>query len=340
MTRLLAALLCALPLIAFAQTAEREAPATSLQQNAEKGWFFYEQAPKKEEPVAEQKQPAPTPPPPKEAKKEDKCKDPKAWTADCGFVDPGKDMAFQEKERDALLQNMSLSNNDPKAVEAFQYYMRWVMGRASEVANLWYYNTVQNPDLDASVNQPISSFGLRLMTDVRSANAQEMYAALKKEDAILILFSRSDCEFCHSMAPTYQNVAHDTGLPLYDASLDDTCLPGMTANCRTGKDSIPPAEKLSVTTVPALFLYIQPSTWIRVATGVTDSATIEGRIVSFFSAYRAALLKGISNGSQGRASVDFSDADKVSGNQKGVTAPAESKLPTDDDVKKMLGDGK
>src|ERR1700680_3390704 len=211
MTRLLAVLLCCLPIFATAQTQERVEPSTSLQQNAEKGWFFYEQAPKKEEPVADSKPAAPTPPPPKETKEADKCKEPKTWTVDCGFTDPGKDMAFQEKQRDALLQNMSLSNNDTKAVEAFQYYMRWVMGRASEVANLWYYNTVQNPELDASVNQPISSFGLRLMTDVQNANAQEMYAALKKEDAILILFSRSDCEFCHSMAPTYQSVAHDTG---------------------------------------------------------------------------------------------------------------------------------
>src|SRR5260370_35315914 len=110
MNRLLAALLCALPIYAAAQTTERVDPSTSLQQNAEKGWFFYEQAPKKEEPVADTKQPAPTPPPPKQDKKDDKCKDPKTWTTDCGFVDPGKDMAFKEEQRDALPQNMSLGN--------------------------------------------------------------------------------------------------------------------------------------------------------------------------------------------------------------------------------------
>jgi len=332
------ALAVAIP--AFAQDdTVRVAPDASLKAKAEKGWFFYEQAPKPAENKSADAPPPPETPKPPKADKADKdpCQDASTWTSSCGFVNPGKNFDFQAKERDVLLNNMSISNNDPKAVEAFQYYMRWVMGRAAEVANEWYYNTVQNPELDANVNQPISSFGLRLMTDVKSGKAKEIFDALKADDATLIYFSRTDCEFCHAMAATARIASKKTGLPLIDASLDSQCLEGFTSDtCISGDDVLIPAQKLQVTIVPTIFLKIKPDTWIRVSTGVTDESTIESRLVSFFSAYRSALLKGVSNGKNGAPSVDFSDPDSgVTGNQAGVAS--QKKVPTDDDVMKMLG---
>lgn len=322
---------------AFAQEVQKVNPSDALQQKAERGWFFYEDPVKPKAPVKKkepEKQAAKQDP---EAPKEDACQKAETWTAKCGFVDPGKDFNFQAKQRDALLENMTMSQNDPKAVEAFQYYMKWVMGRATEVANLWYYNMVQNPELDANVSQPVSAYGLRLMTDVKKGHAEEIFGALKKEDAMLVYFTRSDCQFCHDMAPNVRRISTKTGLPVWNAALDENCLPGFELACRTRKVVEKPAQALQVTIVPTLFLHVPPNTWMRLSTGVTDDESVLARTVSFFSAYRTALLKGVNNGSDGRPSVDFSAEDKVSGTAPGVAPAKAPRAPSEAEVMKLLG---
>jgi conjugal transfer pilus assembly protein TraF len=340
---LLAAVCAALASPVFAQsTADTSTqPVDGMQQKADKGWFFYEDPPK----VVETPASAPeAPAPPQQAQetkpkeKTDKCSVASTWTPDCGFVNPGRDFDFQSKERDALMQNMVMSNNDPKAVEQFQYYMKWMMSRAVEVTNLWQYNMTQNPDLDPSVRAPVSTFGLRLMTEVQANHQQDIFRAIKEEDGMLVYFSRSDCDFCHSMSHIVQDIANKTGLQIWNASLDNTCLPEFAANCRTAADTLQPAQLLQVTTVPTLFLYIGPNTWIRLSTGVVDEASITSRLVDFFSAYRNAMLKGVKNSEDGRPSVDFSDI-SATGAASGVqgTKDGKVKAPTDDDVARLLG---
>lgn len=330
--------------IAFSQEAEQAAttakvsPSHSLNKDrADKGWFWYE------DPVTpkEAKKPETAPPPKKETatrppKQEDPCSKMETWTASCGFVNPGTSFEFQAKQRDALLENMTMNPNNPKAVEAFQYYTKWMMERATAVANMWYYNMVQNPELDPQTKAPISTFGLKLMTDVKDASSSEIFKALKEEGA-LIYFSRSDCSFCHSMTPIVQRVAAATGMEIWNASLDSKCMEGFKL-CRTEKATTGPAQALQVTTVPTLFLYVKPNTWIRVAVGVSDDETIKARIVSFFSAYRQALAKGMNPTTEnGRANVDFS-YELPSGASKGVTASEGApKVPSQREIDSILG---
>lgn len=324
---------------------EAEAPATAKvspshslnKDRADKGWFWYEDpvAPAKE---AKKKEPAPPPkkdtsPP---AKTEDPCSKMETWTASCGFVNPGTSFEFQAKQRDALLENMTMNPGNPKAVEAFQYYTKWMMERATSVANMWYYNMVQNPDLDPQTKAPISTFGLKLMTDVKDASSSEIFKALKEEGA-LVYFSRSDCTFCHSMTPIVLRIAQATGMEVWNASLDSKCMEGFKL-CRTEKVTTGPAQALQVTTVPTLFLYVKPNTWIRVAVGVSDDETIKARIVSFFSAYRQALAKGMNpTAENGRANVDFS-YELPTGTTKGVTSKDNGqKVPSQREIDSILG---
>lgn len=329
-------LLCVLLAATQAHAQEREAPDAALKQNATKGWFFYEKAPVKEAPKVTPKPEVAAASP--EQPKPDKCKKAETWSIECGFVDPDRDFAFQEKQRDALMQNMVMSKNDPKAVESFQYYMRWVMQRASEVANIWTYNMAQNPDLDPTVKAPVSSFGLRLMTEVQNGKQNEIFRALQNEEGQLVYFTRTDCQYCHSMAASAKSISKKTGLPVWNAALDNTCLEGFGSNCGTAPLTIDAAQKLQVTTVPTLFLYVKPGTWIRLATGLTDEAAITTRLTSFFGAYRNALLKGVSNGYAGRASVDFSGTE-ATGMADGVKGSSNSEIrtPTEADVSKLLG---
>lgn len=308
-------------------------------QKTERGWFYFESNKKKDdEPAAEA--PPQTPPPP-EAKKpvDDKCKKGATWTKECGFVDPKNDFDFQAKQRDALLIQMSMSKNDPAAVEQFQYYMRWVLSRASEVTNLWAFNMAQNPELDPQAKQPISTFGIRMMTDVQHGAENEIYKVIKEEGGMLVFFTKSDCPFCHAMSPSMAHIARDTGLPVRNAALDGTCIPAFVEGCLSGEATQAPAQALGVSIVPTVMLYVKPNTWIRVATGITDETTLRERIFSFFSAYRTAMLKGVNNAQKGRPSVDFSFKDGVSGTREGIVKEpgAEVAPPSEEDVARMLG---
>lgn len=319
-----------------------ENPSAGLYQDAEQGWFFYRNkpaSPPSSEPTQQPAAAAPSAtPPPTRAR----CKDKVTWAADCGFVDPGKDFDFQAKERDALLQAMVMEGNDPKAVENFQYYQKWAVGRAVEIADLWNYNRVQNPELDMTIKAPVSTFGLRLMTQVRDTSDASLFWALKDEGAFLIYFSRSDCAFCSAMSGVVQDLGVKAGLEVWNASLDDRCEPEFKDHCRTQAQTTTVAQVLQVTIVPTVFLYIpgpksSQDAWIRIATGVADFDTMKGRVTSFFTAYRTALLKGVANGDGTRAAVDFSGGGPT-GAADGVKASGDSRgaAPTEAEIKALL----
>lgn len=302
-------------------------------QRPAKGWFFFEDKPKPKEPEASASEPAPDESPASQAR--DACKQKSTWTPSCGFVNPGQDFEFQAKQRDALLERMVVSENDPKAVEAFQRYMRWALERTSEVVNMWQYNMAQNPELDPTVRAPISTLGLRLMTEVQKGKTEEISKLLKEEGAVLVYFSKHDCQFCHSMAPLVSDLGRSLQVPVRNAALDDKCIAELAEGCKTNVTT--PAQILQVSVVPTVFLYLPKNTWIRIATGLTDSATMKERAMQFFLAYRTALLRGVQNGQEGKASVDFSGNDDfMTGATKGVE-PAAPRLPTQGEIEQLLG---
>lgn len=285
------------------------------QEPARKGWFWYID-PKKEEKLEEE----PTPPAPaaKEPAKEKtpvvvitgappetKCKTKDTWTAECGFVEPGDDFDFQAKQRDILLQQMSLRPDSPEAVEAAQFYMKWVVGQAAKAANMWYFNMVQNPDLDPTVKNPISEVGIALASRANQATQYEYFRIIREEGGILFFFSRTDCQFCHDQAPYTRRVARTMGLRVVNIPLDGKCLQGFEGDACG--DNIKPEQYavLQVKTVPSLFLFVPANTWIRLGTGIVSDTTVLANTVNFFSAYRAAMLKGLDNGKGARPSVTF-----------------------------------
>ncbi|WP_018234209.1 conjugal transfer protein TraF [Thioalkalivibrio thiocyanodenitrificans] len=274
-------------------------------ERVERGWWFYEAPPETEEEEIW------TIPPPSAAKPaepdqgpEDPCLDKDTWTVSCGFVNPGNDFSFQERQRDELLNHMVMNPQDRKAVEAFQYYTKWMMDQATAVASMWTFNRVQNPELDPRVTYPVTNFGLRILHDIRESNSGDIFDFLS-ENGYLVYFSRTDCVYCHNMRPVLEMVAERTGLSIWNASLDEDCMPGFEQLCMVAPATLDPASVLEVSIVPSIFLYVEPDTWIRVGNGIVTYDVLESRIVNFFSAYRAAMIKGIEP-EDGQVPVDFS----------------------------------
>jgi conjugal transfer pilus assembly protein TraF len=179
---------------------------------------------------------------------------------------------------------------------------------------------------------------IRMMSEVQKGRDDEIYKVLKEEGGMLVFFTKSDCQFCHVMATGMKRVGADTGLPVRNAALDDKCMPGFEDGCVAGEAVLEPAKVLKVTTVPTVFLYVKPNTWIRVANGLTDDTTMKERVFSFFTAYRTAMLKGINNAQKGRPAVDFSYTGDITGNGEGVPkSQAETRTPSEADIARMLG---
>ncbi|GBG14417.1 conjugal transfer pilus assembly protein TraF [Novimethylophilus kurashikiensis] len=313
---------------------------------ARQGWHWYvdpkpeekpeedPEPPKPEAPKAEEKEKQPIVVISGAVKPEDKCKTKDTWDANCGFVDPGDDFDFQAKERDSLLQMMSLRPDKPEAVEAAQRYMKWVVGKASQAANMWYFNMVQKPDLDPTVKNPISEVGIALASRATQANQYEYFRIIREEGGILFFFSRSDCQFCHDQAPYTRRVARTMGLRVINIPLDGKCLPGFEGDdCG---DNIKPEQVavLQVQVVPSLFLFVPSNTWIRLGTGMVSDSTILSNTVNFFSAYRAAMLAGLDNSSGARPAVTFDP--ELNARPTGTVAADGSKPIAAPDRERML----
>lgn len=318
--------------------ASSAAPATTRTGagNVERGWFFYDDP---ANPVDQALVKAVTPPAdmPKDTKpKPPGCKSASTWTASCGFVDPGKDFAWQAAERDALLHQMILAPSDQAAVEDFQRYNKWVIDKATLAAKTWQWNTIQHPNLDPRVSTPISQSGLLMADTLRGTRAPDIYKWIKADGGMLFYFSRADCPYCHDMAQPFAQYATGTGIPTYDASIYGDCVrPFDTAHCLPPAQAYTPAGLLQVTVVPAVILYLPPNTWIRLATGFTTSQHIEDRLVNFFTAWRTAVVRG-EDSQNGTAPVDFDPSHTPAlgvGIGPGV---GESKLPTANDIKQLL----
>lgn len=306
----------------------------------EKGWFFYKE--KKEQPQQEELN---TIQKNEEKKKsvilvEDKCKNKKTWTASCGFVDPKGDFKFMEIQRDGLMEAMVMNSKDTKTVEQFQYFMKWAMDTSAEVAQVWKYNMVQNPELDPSVNDPISSFGVKLMTKVKDFKQESLFSAIIENEGMLFYFTKDDCDFCHAQADVVKKMEQETGIMVFQVPLDGKCLSKFKEQCVLDKRNIEVAQALKVTTVPSMSLFMKPNAWIKISNGVVDTSTMKGRLVNFFSAYRKALLSGVSNGGKAEPAMDFSTEknNKYAGNSlvNNANEINSTKVPELKDIENLL----
>lgn len=308
MQRILSILLLttALPALAteYVQSRGSDTPA----QPPSRGWYFFQSPPEPEEASQPEQQAAPTPSHQAEKPKEDPCAKKETWSASCGFVNPKGDYAFQAKQRDALFEQMVVSNNDPKAVEGVQRYMQWAMDQSQNVTRVWQYNMMQNPELDPSARAPVSTMGLRLLTNIRENDAKEYFNLIKSEGGGFVYFSRSDCEACHQMSYTAKSLEASTGIKVVNVTLDNQCDSSFT-ECTKGPAAMEVATALNITVVPTIILHLPENTWIRVANGVSDAESIKERTVQFFQAYRNAIVTGTKNGEGTRPSVNFNTRD-------------------------------
>lgn len=250
----------------------------------------------------------------KQAQKDNEvdCTNPDEWKPPCGFVDPRHSYAFQAKQRDALMRRMVMNPNSPKAVRAFQKYNLWVFNQAITAGEMWRWNMTQDPSLNPLARSPVSRLGLNLLRKERQGVQQQIFDEIRSAGGFFVWFTRSDCSYCHGMLGVIKMLEEDSGIPVYNASLDRQCMPGFADRCKTIEDTLVPARALNIEIVPDLMLYLpEDQKWIRLATGVVPLKVIKSRARLFIGAVLAANENAVANANGYNPSVDFSHKPKV-----------------------------
>ncbi|WP_459820111.1 conjugal transfer protein TraF [Galenea microaerophila] len=289
----------------FSAFAEKE----SLVGKGGVGYWFYEEPPKppkeikvkkkkkKDEPVFIMQD---TPKKLEDAKKRD-CEN--HWTLECGFRTP-KTFSEQTKMRDALMKDAYMHPNDAHKVLQMQKYMRWIVDQSIQASKLWKYNLVQNPELDPSVTNPISAYGLKLMTSVRKKKEKMVWDTIKEWGGKVIMFTKEDCLFCEKQAKPFYWLKVNDDVEVHGASLKGNCPYGVVS-CNKGPKVLAAARMLNVKVVPSIYLYLPGNVWIRVSNGLVTTEELENRIYNFFIAWRTAVSKGLKSSNSAQPPMDF-----------------------------------
>lgn len=223
--RAAAAILCALPLAASAAP-----PAT--RDDVRAGWHFHFDPPAEEEPPKATAPLRPPAPPAAPAR-------------------PAELVAFEQMQKKmADLRNIAIMHPTQANVRAYMTYELMVVEKAALFAETARQLGLRDPVLDPTTRgRPVTTAGQRAYDERATAAANERIKTLGK-DHVLMFFFRSDCPYCHAMAPTVAKLGRDFGIKVEAVSIDGAGLQDFPAPRRDNGI----ASKLGATQVPALFL--------------------------------------------------------------------------------------
>ena len=223
----------------------------------ERGWFWYEVPPVE---VIEEEQ------------------DPQAPMASS---QPADDRAPELIEMEAVkkriedLRTIAIINPTKENIAAYAEEQEEAMGRAYTFADTWRRVLWERPDLDYSQKgRPTNNLASKVYDVQRNQQRQANVANLSKTHGLFFYF-RSDCPYCHAMAPHLKYIQKRFGIKIVPISLDGKGIPGFENPIPDNGSS----EYLNITTVPALFIG-KPSTGEMTALGygIMSMQEIEERI--------------------------------------------------------------
>ncbi len=125
-----------------------------------------------------------------------------------------------------------------------------VVARASAFADVARRVAWMQPELDPSLQgRPVNALALEVY-DQQQARSRSWAVAALARDHVLLFFFRSDCPYCHAMAPVLAAFAGQHGLRVEAVSVDGGALP-QYPQPRVDNGI---ARALQVSQVPALYL--------------------------------------------------------------------------------------
>ncbi|MCC7005672.1 MAG: conjugal transfer protein TraF [Ottowia sp.] len=165
---------------------------------------------------------------------------------------------------------MPTEENIKEYVAAQQY----VFEKGAVFSDTWRRVVWANPELDYTLRRPVNNTAIRTYDQAQDQKELSYLKKLAKEHGLMFFF-RSDCAYCHKMAPTLKQLGKQFGIEILPVSLDGPGLPDFpNPKINTGQ-----AKALRVERVPALFIASRKTKDIApVGYGVMSQTEIINRI--------------------------------------------------------------
>lgn len=192
-------------------------------------------------------------------------------------ADPPKAAELDEFERIQKrlgeLRNIAIISPTEENLKAYIAFQEQQMQRASVFADQWRRTLWANPDLKYE-GRPVNAAGIASF-DASQANQVRQSIGSVAATHGLYFFFRSDCPYCHAMAPTLRLLEQTHGIRVIAISLDGGTLPQFPqAISDKGQ-----AAALGVRAVPSFYLASPKQRTVHpLGTGVLSLAALEERI--------------------------------------------------------------
>lgn len=183
------------------------------------------------------------------------------------------------------LKRVAVMNPTEANLLAYMRYQRMVMNKSEVFAERWQRLVWTVPELDYGITgRPTNSMAIAAFDEQREERQAQAVRALSATHGLLFIF-RSDCPYCHRLAPILKRFEQEFGMLVFPVSLDGGGLPEYP-NPQLDNGI---AARLNPSVVPALYLTAPSKREIRpVGFGLMALSDLIERI--------AALAQDRSNG--------------------------------------------
>lgn len=162
-------------------------------------------------------------------------------------------------------------------IRTYLYLQRVMMDKASRFTDESRKLILSDPVLDENNRRPMATFAVN-EANRQSALATEKYLKAIAEKAALLFFFRSDCHYCVLEVPLIKAMATHFGFRIFPVSLDGRGLPGNPfPDYRVDQGQ---AQRLGVTSTPALYLIIPPRQLLPIGQGTLSMEDLIQRILT------------------------------------------------------------
>ncbi len=104
-------------------------------------------------------------------------------------------------------------------VTAYIRYQREQLDRASTFSDVWQRTMWQNPDLDYTLQRPVSTLGKRAWLDNRKDEQERVLRQLSQRYGIFYFYAQS-CGACEVFAPILKSLSDKSGFDVVAVSMD------------------------------------------------------------------------------------------------------------------------
>jgi conjugal transfer pilus assembly protein TraF len=164
---------------------------------------------------------------------------------------PIRELTTTKEIREELerLKDQAVINPTKDNVRTYLDAQRYVMEKSSTFADVARRVVWETAELDYSLRRPTNALAIDAFKSERRGTRDQAIARLAKESGLFFFF-RSDCPYCHQLAPILKYLQDVHGIEVFAVSLDGGRLPQFpNAYPDNGISRV-----LEVTQVPALFL--------------------------------------------------------------------------------------